>query len=141
MGVSDLADEKAGDAKLDYDSEILYIRTVNGNEDNVWDRERSFPKYSISVVAIMTGVQTYTLRQYDQCGLVRPARTEGKTRRYSDADLELIQEIGRLARLGVNYAGIREVLRLRRQWYQMKQWPSTEDEETETRVDQEETRR
>lgn len=114
---------------------------MNGNEDNVWDRERSFPKYSISVVAIMTGVQTYTLRQYDQCGLVQPARTEGKTRRYSDADLELIQEIGRLARLGVNYAGIREVLRLRRQWYQMKQWPGTEDEETETTADQEETRR
>lgn len=90
-------------------------------------KDVSFPKYSISVVAMLTGVQAYTLRQYEQYGLVTPARTEGQTRRYSDADIELIQEIGRLARKGVNYAGIQEVLRLRREWHRMRSWPG-EDE-------------
>ncbi len=120
---------------IDNGCEIIYIGTVNGNEASY--RDRLFPKYSISVVSILTGVQTYTLRQYDQYGLVSPARTEGKTRRYSDADIELIREIGRLARLGVNYAGIREVLRLRREWYRMKEWPGTQKDRGDS---QEETR-
>ncbi len=87
------------------------------------EHERHFPKYSISVVAVITGVQTFTLRHYEEKGLISPARTAGKTRRYSDADIERIREIARLARKGVNYAGIREVLRLREQWYSMRSWP------------------
>ena len=101
---------------------------MNGGERQPYqERERSFPKYSISVVSVICGVHTHTLRQYEQNGLVQPARTEGKTRRYSDEDLELIREIARLAQLGVNYAGIREVLRLRSRWYEMRQWPGTQD--------------
>lgn len=92
-----------------------------------WHRDEGFPKYSISVVCVMTGVHAHTLRQYEQRGLLEPARTEGRTRRYSDADLETIREIARLAAKGINYAGIQEVLRLRRQWHEMRSWPG-EDE-------------
>lgn len=92
------------------------------------ENERSFPKYSISVVTIITGIQPYTLRRYEKTGLVNPGRTEGDTRRYSDADLEIIREIARLANLGVNYAGIKEVLRLRAQWHRMREWPGTDEE-------------
>lgn len=88
-----------------------------------WHQDERFPKYSISVVVVMTGVNAHTLRQYEQYGLLEPARTEGRTRRYSDADLETIQEIARLAAKGINYAGIVEILRLRREWHRMKSWP------------------
>lgn len=100
---------------------------VNGREGfSNQEHEQRFPKYSISVVAIMTGVQVHTLRHYEHFGLVEPHRTEGKTRRYSDADLETIREIARLAAKGVNYAGIQEVLRLRSEWYQMRYWPGSD---------------
>ncbi len=100
----------------------------NGSDSNGSHKDDRFPKYAISVVCVMTGVHAHTLRQYEQYGLVEPARTQGKTRRYSDADLETIQEIVRLARKGINYAGIQEVLRLRREWHRMKSWPGNEDE-------------
>lgn len=96
------------------------------------EHEEHFPKYSISVVVSITGVQAHTLRYLEQHGLVEPARTEGKTRRYSDADLEMIREIARLAAKGVNYAGIQEVLRLRREWHRMKSWPG-EDSQVDSR--------
>ena len=85
--------------------------------------DRSFPKYSISVAVLITGVQAHTLRRYEDSGLVEPARTSGETRRYSDEDIETIREIARLASKGINYAGIKEVLRLRREWHRMKSWP------------------
>ena len=105
---------------------------MNGEERNQYqERERSFPKYSISVVSVLCGVRSHTLRRFEQNGLVQPARTEGETRRYSDEDLELIREIARLANLGVNHAGIREVLRLRRQWHEMRRWPGTSEDDTD----------
>lgn len=99
----------------------------NGRDDNGVHNDSSFPKYSISVVVVMTGLQPHTLRHYERCGLVEPARTEGRTRRYSDADLETLREIARLAAKGINYAGIQEVLRLRRQWHSMRSWPGIEE--------------
>jgi MerR family transcriptional regulator/heat shock protein HspR len=116
----------------------------NGKDILGGDRHRDecFPKYSISVVVVMTGVHAHTLRQYEQHGLLEPARTEGRTRRYSDRDLETIREIARLARKGVNYAGIQEVLRLRRQWHEMKSWPGDDGEHSSrTSTSQEETSR
>jgi MerR family transcriptional regulator/heat shock protein HspR len=95
----------------------LYIEVVKGKDAYTGrERDERFPKYAISVVAVITGVHTHTLRQYEEWGLVRPARTEGRTRRYSDADIETIREIARLAGKGINYAGIKEVLRLREEW-------------------------
>lgn len=60
----------------------------------------------------MTGMHPQTLRSYDRIGLVRPGRTVGLDRRYSDEDIERLQHVRDLAQRGVNLAGIQEILRL-----------------------------
>ena len=83
------------------------------------------PRYMISVAADLTGMHPQTLRTYEQKGLVRPKRTSGNTRLYSDADLERLRLIQRLTtELGLNLAGVEVVLdledRLRRMQAQME---------------------
>src|ERR687888_2598834 len=74
---------------------------------------RDRPRYMISVAADLVGVHPQTLRIYEQKGLVRPKRTPGNTRLYSEADLERLQLIQRLTtELGLNLAGVETVLRL-----------------------------
>ena len=71
------------------------------------------PRYMISVAADLVGMHPQTLRIYEQKGLVRPARTPGGTRLYSDSDLERLKLIQRLTtELGLNLAGVEHVLRL-----------------------------
>ena len=71
------------------------------------------PRYMISVAAELVGIHPQTLRIYEQKGLVRPQRTAGNTRLYSDADVERLQLIQRLTSdLGLNLAGVELVLRL-----------------------------
>lgn len=71
------------------------------------------PRYMISVAAELVGMHPQTLRLYEARGLVRPARTPGGTRLYSDADLERLRLIQRLTtELGLNLAGVEHVLRL-----------------------------
>ena len=53
-----------------------------------------------------------TLRIYEMRGLVAPGRTEGNTRRYSEADIALLRHIQELTQLGLNLAGVRMVLHL-----------------------------
>jgi MerR family transcriptional regulator/heat shock protein HspR len=53
--------------------------------------------YVISVAAELAGMHPQTLRNYERVGLLRPARTQGGNRRYSDADIQLLQRIARLA--------------------------------------------
>lgn len=78
------------------------------------------PKYSISVAAALSGVPEQQLRRMEENGLVAPLRTEGNTRRYSDADLEQISEVSTLADTGVNMAGIHQIVELRREVCQLK---------------------
>jgi MerR family transcriptional regulator, heat shock protein HspR len=67
----------------------------------------------ISVAADIVGMHPQTLRIYEAKGLVRPGRTPGGTRLYSDHDLERLREIQRLTtELGLNLAGVRRVLAL-----------------------------
>lgn len=69
--------------------------------------------YVISAAAQLAGMHPQTLRQYDREGLVRPARTPGGGRRYSDADVARLREVQRLSQEeGVNLAGIRRILAL-----------------------------
>jgi MerR family transcriptional regulator/heat shock protein HspR len=69
--------------------------------------------YMISVAAELAGVHPQTLRTYESKGLVRPKRTPGGTRLYSDADVERLRIIQRLTtELGLNLAGVELVLRL-----------------------------
>jgi MerR family transcriptional regulator/heat shock protein HspR len=70
------------------------------------------PVYAISVAAELTGVKAPMLRAYESKGLLQPFRTEGGTRRYSEADLASVDRITTLLAAGLNLAGIQEVLRL-----------------------------
>jgi len=67
----------------------------------------------ISVAAALVGMHPQTLRIYEQKGLVRPGRTPGGTRLYSERDLERLRAIQRLTtELGLNLAGVHRVLAL-----------------------------
>lgn len=69
------------------------------------------PRYMISVAAELVGMHPQTLRMYEAKGLVRPARTAGGTRLYSDADIERLRLIQRLTtEVGLNLAGVEQVL-------------------------------
>jgi MerR family transcriptional regulator/heat shock protein HspR len=71
------------------------------------------PRYMISIAAELVGMHPQTLRIYENKGLVRPKRTRGNTRLYSDADLDRLRLIQRLTtQLGLNLAGVEVVLRL-----------------------------
>ncbi|HET7043470.1 MAG TPA: helix-turn-helix transcriptional regulator [Gaiellaceae bacterium] len=71
------------------------------------------PRYMISVAAELVGMHPQTLRIYEAKGLVRPGRTAGNTRLYSEADLERLRLIQRLTtELGLNLAGVERVLAL-----------------------------
>ena len=76
--------------------------------------------YMISVVAEMYEIHPQTLRLYEREGLLRPSRSEGNTRLYTDEDLERLEFILNLARdLGVNMAGIAIVLQMRERMEEM----------------------
>jgi len=78
--------------------------------------------YMISVVAEMFDVHPQTLRAYEREGLLRPNRTGGNTRLYSDDDLERIELILRLTKeLGVNLAGVEVILNMRERMHEMQQ--------------------
>ena len=78
------------------------------------------PRYMISVAAELVGMHPQTLRMYEQKGLVRPQRTAGNTRLYSEADLERLRLIQRLTtQLGLNLAGVEAVLDLEEQLQRM----------------------
>lgn len=71
------------------------------------------PVYVISVAAELAGMHPQTLRGYDRLGLVVPGRA-GRARRYSERDVAMLREIGRLSQEeGVGLAGIRRILELR----------------------------
>jgi len=71
------------------------------------------PRYMISVAAELVGMHPQTLRLYETRRLVRPARTPGGTRLYSDADIDRLRLIHRLTtELGLNLAGVEQVLRM-----------------------------
>jgi MerR family transcriptional regulator/heat shock protein HspR len=68
--------------------------------------------YIISVAAELAGVHPQTLRIYERKGLIEPSRTEGRSRRYSDRDILLLQRIQELTNEGVGLAGVRKILAL-----------------------------
>ena len=71
------------------------------------------PRYMISIAAELAGLHPQTLRMYETRGLVRPARTPGGTRLYSENDVERLRLIQRLTtELRLNLAGVEHVLRL-----------------------------
>jgi len=74
------------------------------------------PCYTISVVARLVGVHAQTLRTYEREGLVRPTRSRGNIRLFSNQDVSRIQEIKHwVDQLGLNLAGVATMTRLRLQ--------------------------
>jgi MerR family transcriptional regulator/heat shock protein HspR len=77
--------------------------------------------YIISVAAELAGVHPQTLRIYERKGLIEPSRTEGRSRRYSDRDIALLQRIQELTNEGVSLAGVRKILDLEAELERMQQ--------------------
>lgn len=87
--------------------------SVGERSDSI-DRDK--PLYVISVAAELVDMHPQTLRLYERKGLIEPSRSAGKTRLYSQRDIEQLREIRRLTQeLGVNLAGVEEIIKLRRQ--------------------------
>jgi MerR family transcriptional regulator, heat shock protein HspR len=84
-------------------------------------RRKSKGAYMISAVSEMYGIHPQTLRLYEREGLLKPSRTEGNTRLYTDEDLERLEFILNLARdLGVNISGIAIILQMRERMEEMQ---------------------
>ena len=85
-------------------------------------KRKSKGAYMISAVAEMYGIHPQTLRLYEREGLLKPSRTEGNTRLYTEQDLERLEFILTLARdLGVNISGIAIILQMRERMEEMQQ--------------------
>ena len=79
------------------------------------------PRYMISVAAELVGMHPQTLRLYEAKGLVQPSRTPGGTRLYSDRDVERLRLVQRLTtELGLNLAGVEQVLHLEDELQRMR---------------------
>src|SRR2546423_1502114 len=84
-------------------------------------RRRSKGAYMISAVAEKYGIHPQNLRLYEREGLLKPSRTEGNTRLYTDEDLQRLGFIFSLARdLGVNISGIAIILQMRERMEEMQ---------------------
>lgn len=74
----------------------------------------SEPVYLISAVAEILNIHPQTLRQYEREGLIKPSRTNGRIRLYSQQDIEDIRIVLRLTReLGINLSGVEMILELK----------------------------
>src|SRR5436305_9745689 len=83
-------------------------------------KRKSKGAYMISSVAEMYGIHPQTLRLYEREGLLKPSRTEGNTRLYTEEDLQRLEFILSLARdLGVNIAGMAIILQMRERMEEM----------------------
>src|SRR5438309_4621625 len=72
--------------------------------------------YVISVAAELAGVHPQTLRMYERKGFIRPHRTNGNTRRYSQADIDIVRLIQELTQdRGMNLAGVEMVIELQQE--------------------------
>ena len=84
--------------------------------------------YIISVAAELAGVHPQTLRIYERKGLIEPSRTEGRSRRYSDRDIALLQRIQELTTEGVSLAGVRRILELEAELAALRERVATLDD-------------
>lgn len=72
------------------------------------------PVYIISIAAKLACMHPQTLRIYERKGLLKPTRSKGKTRLYSEKDIEILKEIQHLTQeLGLNLAGVKQIIDLK----------------------------
>src|SRR5205807_10342890 len=102
------------------------MKGANGNEQSATGNGKSAIKrkahtYTISAVADQYEIHPQTLRLYERVGLLKPSRSDGNTRLYTDSDLERLEVIITLARdMGVNLAGIEIILNMREKLVEME---------------------
>jgi MerR family transcriptional regulator/heat shock protein HspR len=77
--------------------------------------------YVISVAAELAGVHPQTLRIYERKGLLSPERTSGRSRRYSDQDIELLRRIQELTNEGISLLGVQRILALEQELHAMRE--------------------
>ena len=71
------------------------------------------PRYVISVAARMIGIPSHTLRYYERIGIIRPSRSRGNIRLYSEGEVALLRRVKTLMDdMGVNLAGVEVILRM-----------------------------
>ena len=102
-------------------------------------KRKSKGAYMISSVAEQYQIHPQTLRLYEREGLIKPSRSDGNTRLYTDEDLELLEVVLHLTRdLGVNLAGVEIILNMRAKMSemqrQMEEFVTTLNQEMATRV-------
>lgn len=87
-----------------------------GETERRGERPEERAVYVISVAAELAGVHPQTLRIYERKGLLRPLRTGGNSRRYSQRDIERLRMIRELTRVeGVNLAGVKRIMQMQRE--------------------------
>ena len=95
------------------------------------------PCYMISVAADLVGMHPQTLRIYESRGLIRPKRTAGNTRLYSEADIERLRLIQQLTNdLGLNLAGVEQVMQLQDEVERMRRTLNRMEREMREAIDQ-----
>ena len=79
------------------------------------------PKYVISIAARILGCEIHTLRYYEKLGVVKPYRSVGNIRYYSEADIDQLRHIKALMEdMGINMAGVEVILKLREKMVEMQ---------------------
>lgn len=102
----------SGDKPTSYETGAHDARGADESMGSRIDLDK--PLYVISVAAELVDMHPQTLRLYERKGLIEPSRSAGKTRLYSQRDIDQLREIRRLTQeLGVNLAGVEEIIRLR----------------------------
>lgn len=111
---------------------------TRSDDDNHQDRpgiDQDKPLYVISVAAELVDMHPQTLRLYERKGLIEPSRSSGKTRLYSQRNIDQLREIRRLTQeLGVNLAGVEEIIRLRQRLDQLQSNMETRISDLQTRL-------
>jgi MerR family glutamine synthetase transcriptional repressor len=85
-----------------------------GRLDRPLKRTRATPIYTIGAASRLTGIPIWTLRWIEKHGVLRPGRTDGRQRLYSEHEMDLLREVRGLMEQKVNLAGIRVILQMRR---------------------------
>jgi MerR family transcriptional regulator, heat shock protein HspR len=95
------------------------------------------PRYMISVAADLVGMHPQTLRIYEAKGLIRPQRTSGNTRLYSEADVERLRLIQQLTtELGLNLAGVEQVMHMQDEVTRMRRQLARLERQMREAIDQ-----
>ena len=98
--------------------------------------DKNKPLYMISVAADLAGLHPQTLRIYESKGLVKPKRTGGNTRMYSQADIERLELISQLTDEGINLAGVIRILDMRERMDELRREADELREQMQQAADQ-----